>query len=92
MEHAGRADDLAVFEDAVLALLPTYGGQLLTRDLVIDRREGDPLEVQVIELPDEVALSGYMEDPRRSDLAHTHDREALIARTQVLSVQRRVPH
>lgn len=88
-ECAGRALDLAAFEDAVLALLPDHGGRLLARDGVVDRRDGDPLEVQVIEMPDEEALTGYLRDPARIDLARTHDRDAVIARTQLLRVEPR---
>jgi len=71
-ECAGRAHDLAAFEDAVLALLPDHGGRLLTRDSVVDRQGGDPLEIQLIEMPDEEALAGYLRDPVRSTSpAHT---------------------
>jgi hypothetical protein len=47
------------------------------------------LEVQLIEMPDETALAGYVQDPARADLARTHDRDAVIARTQVLRVEPR---
>lgn len=85
-DHPGRADDLAVFEDAVLALLPNHGGHLLIRDRVLDRSEGDPLEIQLIEMSDEEALSNYLEDPARSALVRSHGRDALIAHTQLLRV------
>lgn len=91
-ESPGRADDLAVFEDAVLKLLPNHGGHLLMRDRVLDRSEDDPLEVQLIELPDEAALSSYLEDPARSDLVRLHDRDALIAQTQLLRVDQIATH
>ena len=88
-ECAGRAHNPAAFEDAVLALLPDHGGRLLARDSVVDRRDGDPLEVQLIEMPDEEALAGYLRDPVRADFARTHDRDAVIARTQLLRVEPR---
>jgi len=88
-ECARRAHILAAFEDAVLALLPDHGGRLLARDSVVDRRDGDPLEVQLIEMPDEEALAGYLRDPVRADFARTHDRDAVIARTQLLRVEPR---
>ncbi|MCW2645360.1 MAG: hypothetical protein JWP07_1469 [Pseudonocardiales bacterium] len=88
-EHTGRAHDLAAFEDAVLVLLPDHGGRLLSRDSVVDRRDGDPLEVQLIDMPDEAALAAYLQDPARTELARTHDRDAVIARTQLLRVE---PH
>jgi len=88
-ECAGRAHDLAAFEDAVFALLPEHGGRILTRDRVVDRQDGDPLEVQLIEMPDEEALAGYLRDPVRIDLARTHDRDAVIARTQLIRVEPR---
>ena len=52
-EHPGRGHELAAFEDEVLALLPEHGGRLISRHVVIERDDGDPLEVQVIEMPDE---------------------------------------
>jgi uncharacterized protein (DUF1330 family) len=83
-ERAGRGRELAAFEDAVLALVPAHGGRVLTRENVVDRRDGDPLEVQVIELPDPAALAAYLADPARERLARLHDRDAVIARTQLL--------
>jgi uncharacterized protein (DUF1330 family) len=86
-ERPGRGEDLAAFEDAVLDLLPSHGGRLLSRDRVVDRQEADPLEVQLIEVPDEVALSGYLADPARAALAKAHGRDAIIARTQLLRLE-----
>ncbi|HLT83317.1 MAG TPA: hypothetical protein VKZ83_03700 [Phototrophicaceae bacterium] len=88
-ERPGRGRDLARFEDEVLALLPEHGGRLVSRHVVSDRESGDPLEVQLIEMPDEAALTAYMQDPARARLARAHDRDAVIARTQVLLVE---PH
>ena len=88
-EHPGRGHDLAAFEDEVLALMSEHGGRLVSRDVVMERVDGDPLEVQVIEMPDKEALAGYVHDPARVRLARTHDRDAIIARTQVLRVE---PH
>src|SRR5680860_108138 len=77
-EHPGRGHDLAAFEDEVLALLSEHGGRLISRHVVIERDDGDPLEVQVIEMPDEEALTGYVHGPVRARLARTHDRDAII--------------
>ncbi|WNV74316.1 hypothetical protein [Geodermatophilus sp. DSM 44513] len=88
-EHPGRAQDLAAFEDEVLALLSQHGGRLISRHIVMERHDGDPLEVQLIEMPDEEALAEYLRDPVRVRLAHTHDRDAVIARTQLLRVEPR---
>ena len=88
-EHPGRGRDLAAFEDDVLALLSEHGGRLISRYVVIERVDGDPLEVQVIEMPDEEALAGYVHDPARVRLARTHDRDAIVARTQLLRVEPR---
>ncbi len=88
-ERPGRAHELAAFEDHVLALLSDHGGRLLSRHVVIERGDGDPLEVQVIEMPDEESLDAYMHDPARTRLAAEHDRDAIIERTQVLRVQHR---
>lgn len=88
-EHPGRDEDLMIFEDAVLALLPTHGGRVVSRHVVLERADGDPLEVQVIELPDEAALDAFVHDPERTALASSHDRDAVIARTQVLRLAAR---
>ena len=82
-ERPGRDKDLAEFEDAVLAMLPEYGGAVISRDTVIGRADGDPLEVQVLEMPDDQAIKAYMADPRRDALP---PREEIIARTQILRV------
>ena len=86
-ECDGRAADFAAFEDAVLALLPVVGGHLVARDTVVDRRDGDPLEIQLIEMPDDAALAQFLRGPIRIDLARIHDRDAIIAQTQMLKVQ-----
>ena len=88
-EHQGRGDDLATYEDEVLELLSQHGGRLLTGHVVSERDGGEPLEVQLIEMPDEDALAGYLQDPERARLARDHDRDAIIARTQVLRVEPR---
>jgi hypothetical protein len=67
----------------VLAMLPDYGGTVVSRDTVLGRADGDPLEVQVLEMPDDQAVKAYMADPRRDALP---PREEIIARTQVLRV------
>ena len=86
-EQPGRSDDVVAYEDAVLALLPNYGGKLLTRSKVLDRSAGDPFEVQIIELPEESALSAFLSDSTRSTIARVHDRDRVIARTQVLRLE-----
>jgi uncharacterized protein (DUF1330 family) len=88
-EHPGRGQDLAAFEDEVLALLSEHGGRLISRHVVVERDDGDPLEVHLIEMPDEEALAEYLHDPVRVRLAHTHDRDAIIARTRLLRVEPR---
>ena len=88
-ERVGRAQDLSAFEDAVLALLPKHSGRLLARDCVVNRADGDPLEIQLIELPGEDALAAYLGDPVRTELARTHERDAIIDRTQLLRVEPR---
>ncbi|WP_425955668.1 hypothetical protein [Xylanimonas sp. McL0601] len=86
----GQDDALTAYEDAVLALLPDHGARLVSRvrRTASDGPAGDgPLEVQVIELPSGEALAAYMADPRRTALAV--DRDAAIARTQILDVEPR---
>jgi uncharacterized protein (DUF1330 family) len=82
-EQPGRNEDLAEFEDAVLAMVPDHGGAVLSRETVIDRADGDPLEVQILEMPDEQAVTAHLADPRRAALP---PREEIIARTQVLRI------
>jgi len=88
-EHPGRVRDLGAFEDDVLALLSEHGGRLISRTSSSTGDDGDPLEVQLIEMPDEEALAGYMQDPVRSKLARAHDRDAIVARAQLLRVEAR---
>lgn len=83
-ERPGRGKDLAEFEDTVLALVPAHGGTVVARETVIDRGDGDPLEIQILEMPDEKALTAYTNDPRR--LAILDRRDEIIARTQLLRV------
>ncbi|GMA25882.1 hypothetical protein GCM10025864_36410 [Luteimicrobium album] len=89
-ETEGNGDLLAEYEDAVLALVPEHGGEVqerVRRTAVPGEPRGeDPLEVQVIELPDDAALAAYMADPRRTALADARDRA--VARTQIVSVDR----
>jgi hypothetical protein len=81
--HPGEADALCAYEDDVLALLPNYGGRVVSR---VRRQAGEegPLEVQAIDLPDEAALNGYLADPHRARLADARDRA--IACTEVIRV------
>ena len=45
--------------------------------------------MQLIEMPDEVALTSYLQAPARIELARTHDRDAVIVKTQLLRVEPR---
>lgn len=83
-ERTGCAEEVAAFEDAVLALLPRHGGRLIGRDVVTDGGADDPCEVQRIEFADEAGYSAYLADPERADLARRHRRDEIIARTSVL--------
>jgi uncharacterized protein (DUF1330 family) len=81
----GQEQLLVEYEDAVLALLPTYGCRVIERVRRTDDTDG-PFEVQIIEYPDEEAVAAYMVDPARLALADTHARA--IEQTQVVRVQR----
>jgi len=88
----GKESVLSAYEDQVLGLLADHGGRVLQRGSVIpDGRESgqgeQPSEVQFLEFPSEAALDAYMKDSRRQALAA--DRDATIARTDVLRVRRR---
>jgi uncharacterized protein (DUF1330 family) len=79
----GREADLIAYEDTVLALMPRHGGRVVSRVRRLEGEDG-PLEVQVIDLPDEAALESYRTDPARVALAETH--RSVIERTEVIRV------
>ncbi len=79
----GLEKELSAYEDAVLALLPEYGGTV-DRRAIGDGRDGQPNEVQLYRIPDRAALDGYLADPRR--LALTGERDRVIARTELFPV------
>jgi uncharacterized protein (DUF1330 family) len=81
----GRETELVAYEDSVLALLSEYGATLLSR-VRSDGADGRPLEVQLLEFPSDEQLEGYLGDPRRTAL--TAERDAAIARTELMRVQR----
>lgn len=78
----GREDDLADYEDRVLALLPAHGGRLISRVRAV---EGGPTEVHVLEFPSEEALSAFSADPAREALSAL--REHVVRRAEVLRVE-----
>jgi uncharacterized protein (DUF1330 family) len=80
----GQEGHLSAYEDEVLALVPEYGGTVLSRVRRTSGATEQPYEVQVIELPDQDALDGYLADPRRSTLAGIRDQA--IARTEIIPV------
>jgi len=82
--HEGRDEDLQRYENTVLALIPQHGGRVNSRDRVLRPSDGDPVEVQIIEFPDQQGMDDYMGDPRR--IALHHDRDAAIARTQIMTL------
>jgi uncharacterized protein (DUF1330 family) len=79
----GREADLIAYEDTVLALMPRHGGRVVSRVRRLEGEDG-PLEVQLIDLPDEAALESYRTDPARVALAETH--RSVIQRTEVIRV------
>lgn len=84
--HPGEEKGLSAYEDTVLALLAEHGAVVSSRVRRKDAGDG-PLEVQVIEFPDQAALDAYMSDPRR--LACAELRERVVARTEVMDVEAR---
>ena len=80
----GYADQMSVYEDRVLALVVEHGGEVLSRVRRLDDGDG-PDELQVIELPDEGALEGYLADPARTALAG--ERRRVVARTETMRVR-----
>jgi uncharacterized protein (DUF1330 family) len=91
--NPGQGPALTAYEDKVLGLLADHGGRVLQRGSVIADGAGDgarsaqPAEVQFLEFPAEAALAAYMNDTRR--LALAAERDAAIARTDVLRLARR---
>ena len=81
----GTELELRRYEDLVLPLLTEHEGRLISRETVCRTDDADPLEIQVIEFTDQIALDGYMADPRRRAL---EDQRALaIEKTQILSLR-----
>lgn len=81
----GNADLLREYEDDVLALVPVYGGRVLSRVRALPGQDAAlPTEVQVIEMPDDDALAAYLADPARVALADVRDR--VVARTDIVRV------
>jgi len=86
--NPGQEPALTAYEDTVLGLLAEHGGRVLQRGSVVADSDGDdgrPAEVQFLEFSSEAALAGYMTDSRR--LALAADRDAAIARTDVLRIR-----
>ena len=80
----GQEERLSTYEDEVLALIPEYGGAVTSRVRRVDGDHRQPYEVQVIELPDQSALDGYLADPRRTALASMRDE--VVSRTEIIPV------
>lgn len=57
--------------------MPRHGGEVVSRVRRLGA-DGGPLEVQVLRLPDEAALSSYTLDPERLALAEVHRRPRLV--------------
>jgi uncharacterized protein (DUF1330 family) len=84
----GMEAALSAYEDKVLRLVAEHGGRVLERGTVLpgSQHDGDPpTEVQFLEMPSEVSLDAYVNDPRR--LAMAGERDAAIARTDLFRIQ-----
>ncbi len=79
----GAADALVAYEDAVLPLVATHRGRVRER-VRTDGADDAPLEIHVLEFPDDTALDVYMNDPHRQ--ARAAARTEAIARTEVYRV------
>jgi len=78
--HAGQDRALVAYEDTVLQLVSSHRGRVLQRART-DGAENGPLEIHVLQFPNERALDAYMQDPKRAALAAERDRA--IVRTEV---------
>ncbi|UOE44106.1 hypothetical protein [Agromyces larvae] len=83
--HPGEEAALVSYEDAVLALVPDHGGEVVER-VRGDGSSGHPLEVQVFRFPNQAAVDAYLADPRRTALSAERDRT--VARTELFPVVR----
>ena len=81
--HPGAEETLTAYEDQVLALIPDYGGKVISRARS-SGAGGYPLEVHLLEFPSPQALDAYTADSRRQALAG--DRDRAVARTEVIEV------
>lgn len=81
--HPGAEEALTAYEDQVLALVPDYGGKVISRARS-SGAGGYPREVHVLEFPSPQALDACTADSRRQALAG--DRDRAIARTEVIEV------
>jgi uncharacterized protein (DUF1330 family) len=77
----GAQQALVEYEDRVLRLLAAHRAKVLTHVRAV---EGQPDEVQLLEFPSEDAVTAFLDDPTRVELAGL--RERAIARTEVLRV------
>ena len=82
--NPGADAALVDYEDRVLELMADHGARVLQRART-DGADGAPLEIQILEYPSRAALDGYLADARRAALAG--DREAAIARTEILPIE-----
>lgn len=80
----GQADALTDYENTVLALLPRYGGRVVSRVRRTTAGDG-PIEVQLIHLPDDAALQSYLKDPARVALAGVHG--TVVQRTEMFQTE-----
>ena len=78
----GGEQALLEYEDQLLRRLPAHRARVLTRARAV---EGQPDEVQLLEFPSEDALTAFLSDPIRVELAGL--RERAVARTEVLRVK-----
>jgi len=83
--NPGQADLLTEYESHVLSLVPRYGGHVVSRVRNLEERDGEPTELQVIEMPDDEAIAAYTADPERTARLDLRDRA--IARTEIIRVQ-----
>ncbi|MFW0792943.1 hypothetical protein AAFP30_03935 [Gordonia sp. CPCC 205515] len=82
--NPGLTDDLARYEDTVLALVADHHGTVVSR-AIGGGADGTPHEVQLFRFRDQAALDAYLADPRRSLLAS--ERDHVVARTELFPVR-----
>ncbi|MBG6054383.1 hypothetical protein IWX81_000773 [Salinibacterium sp. CAN_S4] len=79
--HSGLESDLSRYIDTVVDLEIEHGGTVKYRGLS-DGSDDQPLEVHILEFPNEDMMNNFMGDPRRVEM--NPERERVIAKMEII--------